>query len=98
MLHADDVRKDEDRLRTPAGVALVLEDAGTEEEAIAAAARRDRDRGTPEAEIRARFGQPIADIVVACTEPRIDRNASTWRERKTRYIKHLEVGVGVGAR
>ena len=102
MLHADDVRKGT-RIAYVShllGVAsLVLEDAGTEEEAIAALLHDAiEDRGTPEAEIRARFGQPIADIVVACTEPRdIDRNASTWHERKTRYLAHLEHGVSESA-
>jgi len=102
MLHADDVRKGT-RIAYVShllGVAsLVLEDGGTEEEAIAALLHDTiEDRGTPEAEIRARFGQPIADIVVACSEPReIDRNAATWRERKTRYLEHLEAGVSESA-
>jgi (p)ppGpp synthase/HD superfamily hydrolase len=103
MLHADDVRKGT-RIAYVShllGVAsLVLEDGGTEEEAIAALLHDAiEDRGTPEAEIRARFGKPIADIVVACTEPRdIDRTAATWRERKTRYLEHLEGGVSESAR
>jgi GTP pyrophosphokinase len=102
MLHADDVRKGT-RIAYVShllGVAsLVLEDGGTEEEAIAALLHDAiEDRGTPEAEIRARFGQPIADIVVACTEPRdVDRTAATWRERKTRYLEHLEAGVSESA-
>jgi len=102
MLHADDVRKGT-RIAYVShllGVAsLVLEDGGTEEEAIAALLHDTiEDRGTPEAEIRARFGQPIADIVVACTEPRdVDRTAATWRERKTRYLEHLEAGVSESA-
>jgi len=102
MLHADDVRKGT-RIAYVShllGVAsLVLEDDGTEEEAIAALLHDAiEDRGTPEAEIRARFGQPIADIVVACTEPGdIARNAATWRERKTRYLEHLEAGVSESA-
>src|SRR5262249_30630970 len=102
MLHADQVRKGT-RIAYVShllGVAsLVLEDAGTEEEAIAAMLHDAiEDLGTPEAEIRARFGQPIADIVVACSEPPgIDRNASTWRERKSRYLEHLEAGVSESA-
>jgi (p)ppGpp synthase/HD superfamily hydrolase len=102
MLHADDVRKGT-RIAYVShllGVAsLVLEDGGTEEEAIAALLHDAiEDRSTPEAEIRARFGQPIADIVVACTEPPgLDRDASTWRERKTRYLAHLEAGVSESA-
>jgi (p)ppGpp synthase/HD superfamily hydrolase len=103
MLHADQVRKGT-RIAYVShllGVAsLVLEDGGTEEEAIAAMLHDAvEDLGTPEAEIRARFGQPIADIVVACSEPpEIERGASTWRERKTRYLAHLEGGVSESAR
>jgi (p)ppGpp synthase/HD superfamily hydrolase len=102
MLHADQVRKGT-RIAYVShllGVAsLVLEDGGTEEEAIAAMLHDAiEDLGTPEAEIRARFGQPVADIVVACSEPLgIDRNASTFRERKTQYLDHLEAGVSESA-
>ena len=102
MLHADDVRKG---TRTAyvshllAVASLVLEDGGSEEEAIAAMLHDTiEDRGTPEAEIRARFGQPIADIVVACSEPAgIDRTAANWRERKQHYLDHLESGVSESA-
>jgi (p)ppGpp synthase/HD superfamily hydrolase len=102
MLHADQVRKGT-RIAYVShllGVAsLVLEDGGTEEEAIAALLHDAiEDLGTPEAEIRARFGQPIADIVMACSEPPgIDRGASTWRERKEHYLAHLEAGVSESA-
>jgi len=102
MLHADDVRKGTRIAYVShllAVASLVLEDGGTEEEAIAAMLHDTiEDRGTPEAEIRARFGQPIADIVVACSEPRtIDRSASTWRERKAAYLAHLEGAVSESA-
>jgi (p)ppGpp synthase/HD superfamily hydrolase len=102
MLHADQVRKGT-RIAYVShllGVAsLVLEDGGTEEEAIAALLHDAiEDLGTPEAEIRARFGQPIADIVLACSEPPgIDRDGSTWRERKAHYLAHLEAGVSESA-
>jgi len=102
MLHADDVRKGTRIAYVShllAVASLVLEDGGTEEEAIAAMLHDAiEDRGTPEAEIRARFGQPIADIVVACSEPPgLDRGAATWRERKTRYLDHLDAGVSESA-
>lgn len=102
MLHADDVRKGTRIAYVShllAVASLVLEDGGTEEEAIAAMLHDAiEDRGTPEAEIRARFGQPIADIVVACSEPPgLDRGAATWRERKARYLEHLEAGVSESA-
>ncbi|MBM3660074.1 MAG: HD domain-containing protein [Actinobacteria bacterium] len=102
MLHADDVRKGT-RIAYVShllGVAsLVLEDGGSEEEAIAAMLHDAiEDRGTPEAEIRARFGQPIADIVVACSEPPgLTRGAATWRERKTAYLAYLEGSVSESA-
>jgi len=102
MLHADDVRKGTRIAYVShllAVASLVLEDGGTEEEAIAALLHDTiEDCGTPEAEIRARFGQPVADIVVACSEPPgIDRGSSTWKERKTRYLAHLEAGVSESA-
>ena len=93
MLHADDVRKGTRIAYVShllAVASLVLEDGGTEEEAIAALLHDAiEDRGTPAAEIRARFGQPVADIVVACSEPpELARGATTWRERKERYLGH----------
>ncbi len=102
MLHADDVRKGTRIAYVShllAVASLVLEDGGTEEEAIAAMLHDViEDRSTPEAEIRARFGKPIADIVVACSEPSgLDRSAATWRERKARYLEHLEAGVSESA-
>jgi (p)ppGpp synthase/HD superfamily hydrolase len=102
MLHADHVRKGTRIAYVShllAVASLVLEDGGTEEEAVAAMLHDAiEDCGTPVAEIRARFGQPIADIVVACSEPPgIDRGASTWRERKAAYLAHLEAGVSASA-
>jgi len=103
MLHADDVRKGTRIAYVShllAVASLVLEDGGTEEEAIAAMLHDTiEDRGTPEAEIRARFGQPIADIVVACSEPvGLDHTATAWRERKQHYLDHLASGVSEYAR
>ena len=102
MLHADDVRKGTRIAYVShllAVASLVLEDGGSEEEAIAAMLHDAiEDRGTPAAEIRARFGQPIADIVVACSEPSgADRTAATWRERKQHYLDHLEAGASESA-
>jgi (p)ppGpp synthase/HD superfamily hydrolase len=102
MLHADDVRKGTRIAYVShllAVASLVLEDGGTEEEAIAALLHDTiEERGTPEAEIRARFGQPVADIVVACSEPPgLDRTAATWRERKQRYLDRLSSGVSDSA-
>jgi len=102
MLHADDVRKGTRIAYVShllAVASLVLEDGGTEEEAFAAMLHVSIvDRGTPEAEIRARFGQPIADIVVACSEPvGLDHTATAWRERKQHYLDHLASGVSESA-
>lgn len=71
---------------------LVLEDGGTEEEAIAGVLHDAiEDCHISEAEIRARFGAPVAEIVVACSEvgagPRDERD---WSARKAGYLAHLE--------
>ena len=72
--------------------ARVLEDGGTEDEAIAAllhdavedAGGRDRLVA-----IRARFGEAVAAIVAGCSDT--DQNPKPpWRERKERYIEHLK--------
>src|ERR1700730_18321533 len=69
---------------------LVLEDGGTEEEAIAGVLHDAiEDCHVAEAEIRARFGAPVAEIVVACSDdlggPRDERD---WLERKKKYLAH----------
>jgi (p)ppGpp synthase/HD superfamily hydrolase len=75
------------------GVAsLVLEHGGTEDQAIAALlhdAAEDQGGQDRLDDIRARFGDAVADIVNDCTdsweEPKPD-----WRERKEAYLKSLE--------
>jgi (p)ppGpp synthase/HD superfamily hydrolase len=71
---------------------LVLEDGGTEEEAIAGVLHDViEDCHVSEAEIRARFGGPTAAIVVACSDdvggPRDERD---WTERKRAHLAKLE--------
>ncbi|MEX0664985.1 MAG: HD domain-containing protein [Acidimicrobiia bacterium] len=95
MLHADQCRKGT-RIAYAShllGVAsLVLEDGGTEEDAIAAVLHDAvEDRGVVEAEIRARFGEHVASVVVACSDG-VDgpRDSSDWKLRKERYLSHLE--------
>ncbi len=95
MLHADQCRKGT-RIAYAShllGVAsLVLEDGGSEEDAIAAVLHDAvEDRGVAEAEIRARFGEHIAKVVVACSDG-VDgpRDATDWKPRKERYLQHLE--------
>ena len=93
-LHADQCRKGTNIAYVShllAVASLVLEDGGTEEEAIAAVLHDTiEDREVREAEIRARFGGPVAEIVVACSEPRGPSGEKLpWRERKEAYLLHL---------
>jgi GTP pyrophosphokinase len=95
MLHADQCRKGT-RIAYAShllGVAsLVVEDGGTEEDAIAAVLHDAvEDRGIAEAEIRARFGEHVASVVAACSDG-VDgpRDATDWKTRKERYLHHLE--------
>ncbi len=77
--------------------AIVMEDGGDEEEAIAALlhdAVEDHPRGgATEREILERFGPRVHRIVMGCTEP--DPHAleqgkkGPWEERKKLYIAHL---------
>ncbi|HEY4002948.1 MAG TPA: HD domain-containing protein [Candidatus Xenobia bacterium] len=74
------------------GVAsLVLEDGGTEDEAIAALlhdAVEDQGGAPTLAAIRERFGDTVARIVDGCTDTDVTPKPP-WRERKERYIAHL---------
>ena len=71
--------------------ALVLEDGGDEDEAIAALLHDavEDQGGQPTLEqIRQRFGQRVAGIVEGCT----DRDTSPkppWRQRKEQYLAYL---------
>src|SRR5476651_846059 len=94
-LHADQARKGT-RIAYVSHLlavsSLVLEDGGTEEEAIAGVLHDAiEDCHVAEAEIRARFGAPVAEIVVACSDdqggPRDERD---WQDRKQKYLTHLE--------
>ncbi|RME08173.1 MAG: HD domain-containing protein [Anaerolineae bacterium] len=71
--------------------ALVLEDGGDEDQAIAALLHdAAEDQGGEErlAEIHAIFGEPVAQIVRACSDT-LQSPKPPWRERKTAYIEHL---------
>jgi (p)ppGpp synthase/HD superfamily hydrolase len=95
MLHADQCRKGTQiaYISHLLGVtSLVLEDGGTEEDAIAAVLHDAvEDCAVPQAEIRARFGEGIAAVVLACSDG-VDgpRDATDWKQRKQRYLQHLE--------
>jgi (p)ppGpp synthase/HD superfamily hydrolase len=71
--------------------ALVLEDGGDEDEAIAGLlhdAVEDQGGQATLEEIRRRFGDKVARIVLGCT----DSDAvpkPPWRERKERYVAHI---------
>ena len=71
--------------------ALVLEDGGSEEEAIAALlhdAIEDRGGDKTRQEIQAKFGDKIAEIVEGCTESDITPKPP-WKERKLATIDKL---------
>jgi len=100
-LHADQCRKGTHIAYVShllAVASLVLEDGGTEEEAIAGVLHDAiEDHDASEAEIRARFGGSVAEIVVECSDGAGPRDASDWKQRKQDYLDHLggdEVSAG----
>ncbi len=71
---------------------LVIEDGGDEDEAIAALlhdAAEDQGGEKTLAEIRDRFGDAVADIVLACSDT-LEEPKPKWRARKEAYLEHLE--------
>jgi (p)ppGpp synthase/HD superfamily hydrolase len=95
QLHADQKRKQSSvpYIAHLLGVtSIVLEDGGSEDEAIAALlhdAVEDQGGLHTLDEIRAKFGAHVADIVLAVSDsysvPKLP-----WRARKTAYIKSIE--------
>jgi (p)ppGpp synthase/HD superfamily hydrolase len=73
------------------GVAsIVLDDGGSEDEAIAALlhdAAEDQGGRARLEDIRARFGEAVARIVEDCTDS-WDTPKPPWQERKQAYVKH----------
>ena len=68
--------------------ALVLEDGGDEDEAIAALLHDSvEDQDATVDQIRERFGDKVARIVDACTDSDV-KPKPPWEERKTRYVEH----------
>jgi (p)ppGpp synthase/HD superfamily hydrolase len=95
MLHADQCRKGTSIAYIShllGVVSLVLEDGGSEDDAIAAVLHDAvEDCAVPEAEIRARFGAHVARVVVACSDgTNGPRDATDWEDRKRHYLQHLE--------
>ena len=71
--------------------ALVLEDGGDEDQAIAALlhdAVEDQGGLRTLDEIRRRFGEQVAMIVDACTDT-YDSPKPPWQARKEKYLEHL---------
>lgn len=75
--------------------ALVLEDGGDEDEAIAALlhdALEDQPKKTSPEEIQRRFGDRVLTIVQACTDTTPEYRGGTkpsWKLRKETYLAHL---------
>lgn len=99
-LHSNQRRKDS---RVPyvshllAVASLVLEDGGSEDEAIAALLHDAiEDAGVERGDIATRYGEDVASIVVACTDGLEHaqrgeaRDAASWRSRKEAYLHHLD--------
>ena len=75
--------------------ALVWEDGGDEEQAIAALLHDAiEDAGVSGSQIASRFGPRVAQIVVDCTDTsgavEAGGEKEPWLIRKTRYIEHLQ--------
>lgn len=73
--------------------AIVLEYGGTEDEAIAALLHdsvEDQGGAARLADVRARFGPAVAEIVAACSDcmEAGDGPKPPWRARKEQYIAH----------
>ena len=93
-LHRDQVRKG---TSTPyithllAVASIVGENGGTEDEVVAALlhdAPEDQGGEARLRDIRARFGDGVAEIVDGCTDT-YETPKPPWRERKERYLAHL---------
>lgn len=70
----------------------VLENGGTEDEAIAALLHdAPEDQGGEETldEIRERFGEVVGDIVEGCSDT-FETPKPPWRQRKEKYLSDLE--------
>lgn len=95
-LHADQVRKSTDIpyiAHLLSVSALVIDDGGTEDEAIAALLHdAAEDQGGEQAlrDIEADFGERVAEIVLGCSDTLEQGEKPPWRARKQAYLDHLE--------
>jgi (p)ppGpp synthase/HD superfamily hydrolase len=74
--------------------ALVLEDGGNEEEAIAALlhdAIEDQGGEATRNDLQRQFGARITTIVEGCTEP-LPQPQESWQQHKQRYLDKLQQG------
>ena len=98
-LHATQTRKGKDvpYISHLMGVAaIVLEQGGTENQAIGALLHDAvEDQDVTVEEIRERFNDEVAEIVEGCTDAEGEPKPE-WRERREKYITHLsEAGPSV---
>jgi (p)ppGpp synthase/HD superfamily hydrolase len=75
--------------------AIAIEYGATEDEAIGALLHDAVEDGGGEAtlaEIRNRFGDAVADIVLGCSDSLVEdpEDKLPWRDRKENYLAHLE--------
>jgi (p)ppGpp synthase/HD superfamily hydrolase len=75
--------------------AIALEYGADEDESIAALLHDAAEDGGGEAtlaEIRARFGDVVGDIVLGCSDSLVEdpEDKLPWQERKENYLAHLE--------
>ena len=75
--------------------AIALEYGADEDESIAALLHDAAEDGGGEAtlaEIRARFGDAVGDIVLGCSDSLVEdpEDKLPWQERKENYLAHLE--------
>ena len=75
--------------------AIAMEYGADEEEAIGALLHDAAEDGGGEArlaEIRARFGDAVGDIVLGCSDSLVEdpEDKLPWRERKENYLAHVE--------
>ncbi|MEA2298383.1 MAG: polyphosphate kinase [Solirubrobacteraceae bacterium] len=90
-------REGDTDIEHPIAVARLLDDAGFGEEVVAAALLHDvvEDTRTAIAEIRARFGEPVAGLVATMTE---DAAIATYHERKAEHRRRIrDDGRGAAA-
>jgi (p)ppGpp synthase/HD superfamily hydrolase len=106
-LHREDLRKGS---QTPyvahllSVCALVLEDGGTEDEAIAALlhdALEDHPDATDRPSIRREYGERVLALVEGCTDTPADYSGGrkpAWKARKQGYIEHVRHADAGGVR